>query len=292
MEKYCLRQGLSIVKSKGVTARSFLKALQGRPSFADFFVGDRFSSVFYRSFPLAPKTEQPHWEAVEKDLQWEMGINHHIISIWDKQYPKALREILDPPLALYMVGTPCLERSALAVVGARQASPQGVKQAYDYARALAAEKLSIISGLAVGIDAAAHQGALSYPGHTVGVLAHGLHQMYPKANLRLARQMIEAGGAIVSEYGVGVKPERWQFVRRNRIISGLSLGVLVVEASEKSGSLTTARYALEQGREVFALPGPVDHSLSSGCHALIREGAVLVGQPKHITQELLTFSPY
>jgi DNA processing protein len=211
----------------------------------------------------------------------------HLLTFDDARYPQLLREIADPPALLWLAGAvelPGLPQ--LAVVGSRHASRGGVAQAYRFCVDLAAGGLVITSGLARGIDAAAHQAAVDQGRPTLAVLGTGLDIRYPRANTRLAAQILDGGGTLLTEYPPGTRPLQQNFPRRNRIISGLSVGTLVVEAALKSGSLITARQALEQGREVFALPGSIHNPMSRGCHALIREGALLVESSRDILAEL------
>ncbi|EKO41025.1 MAG: DNA protecting protein DprA, partial [Solidesulfovibrio magneticus str. Maddingley MBC34] len=191
-------------------------------------------------------------------------------------YPARLRELPDPPAMLYVVGdVGLLSGPCVAMVGARQCSRYGFGAAYDIAAGLAGAGITVVSGLAYGIDRQAHLGGLSGPGRSVAILGTGLDLVYPDANLDVWRELA-AGGAVVSEFPPGTPPRAANFPVRNRIIAGLSLGVMVVEAAERSGSLITARLALEQGREVFALPGPVNLPTFAGCHALLSQGARLV----------------
>ncbi|SEG84395.1 DNA-processing protein DprA [Marinobacterium lutimaris] len=210
-----------------------------------------------------------------------------LLNLDSPAYPDLLKQIHDPPILLWVDGDPdllCLPQ--LAVVGSRHASADGINQASRFATDLAAGGLVINSGLARGIDTAAHRGALDAGGKTLAIIGTGLDRCYPAVNLKLAQQIRDGGGALVSEYPPGTRPLAQNFPRRNRIISGLSVGTLVVEAAPRSGSLITARQALEQGREVFALPGSIHNPLSRGCHALIREGATLVETSAHIIEEL------
>jgi len=224
--------------------------------------------------------------AIEQALAWLAEPGHHLITLADADYPPSLLEIPDPPILLYVQGrAELLARPAVAVVGARNATPQGIDNAENFARALSRGGLTIVSGLALGIDAAAHRGALDGPGATVAVVGTGADRIYPAKNEALARR-IAAEGAIVSEFPLGTGPLRENFPRRNRLISGLSRGVLVAEAAERSGSLITARLAAEQGREVFAIPGSIHSPVSKGCHQLIREGAKLVDRAAHVLEEL------
>ncbi|CAG0942695.1 DNA processing protein DprA [Candidatus Brocadiaceae bacterium] len=216
--------------------------------------------------------------AKEKDVQ--------IIPYTSEQYPKHLKTIYDPPLVLYVKGN-ILEADvlALAIVGARRCTYYGLSQAERFGRLLAQKGLCIVSGMARGIDAAAHRGAIGSHGRTIAVLGCGLGVMYPRENIELAEQIVHHG-AIVSEFPMNTPPDFRNFPPRNRLISGLSLGVLVVESSLKSGSLITAQWALEQGKEVFAIPGNIDNIYSRGTHKLIKEGAKLVEDITDIIQEL------
>ena len=209
-----------------------------------------------------------------------------LMSLGDSNYPALLQEIHDPPLLLYLRGRrELLNKAMLAMVGSRRASRRGEQDAQAFARALADSGFTIVSGLALGIDAAAHRGALDAGAGTVAILGCGVDVCYPRRNAELYRAIAE-NGLLISEYPPGAEPLRHQFPRRNRIISGLSLGVLVVEATTRSGSLITARQALEQNREVFALPGSIHSPASRGCNALIREGAKLVETLDDILAEL------
>ncbi|GHT90391.1 DNA processing protein DprA [Betaproteobacteria bacterium] len=227
-------------------------------------------------------------------LEWAAQPGCHIITLDDGRYPPQLLEIPDPPTLLYVRGNPALLlRPALAVVGSRNATPQGLKTAEDFARTLAAAGLTIVSGLALGIDAAAHRGGLlagTGAGSTAAVIGTGADRLYPARNQDLARQIGEQG-VIVSEFPLGTPAAAANFPRRNRIISGLVRGVLVVEAATESGSLITARLAGEQGREVFAIPGSIHSPLSRGCHRLIKQGAKLVESAQDILEELGAWSP-
>ncbi len=210
----------------------------------------------------------------------------HHVSYSEEGYPRLLREIPNPPATLFARGPFLSTCVCVAIVGTRKATPDGkliAKQiAYDLARA----GITIISGLAIGIDGAAHEGALQGGGKTIAVLANGLDIVYPLLHEHLAESIIAQGGAIVSEYPEGVPPLRHQFLERNRIISGMSIATIVVEAPMKSGSLATARFALEQGREVFVVPGPVRHRNYQGSHMLVREGARLVTNAQDIAHDL------
>lgn len=229
---------------------------------------------------------KPDWDKVDTDLAWLEGDNRYLIAIDDPRYPPLLKEITDPPLLLYVQGDPALlSEWQLAIVGSRNPSASGKRTAQDFAYYLAAGGLAVTSGLAAGIDGAAHKGALAAAGKTIAVVATGLDRVYPAQHRDLAHLIVEQG-AIVSEFPLGTSPRAEFFPRRNRIISGLSLGTLVVEAALKSGSLITARMAMEQAREVFAIPGSIHNPLSRGCHRLIRDGAKLVETAEDIIEEL------
>lgn len=220
-------------------------------------------------------------------MAWLDSETQHLLMWDDVNYPALLAEIPDPPPLLFVAGNPAiLERPQLAMVGSRRASQPGLDTAEAFARCLAAAGFVITSGLALGIDAAAHRGALAVNGLTIGVLGTGLENFYPQRNKGLAQRMLEQGSAMVSEFPLHTPPHASNFPRRNRIISGLSLGVLVIEASPASGSLITARLAAEQGREVYAIPGSIHHPGARGCHQLIRDGAVLVENVEHILEHL------
>jgi len=224
-------------------------------------------------------------EGVDRSLAWAAQPGQHIVTLADADYPKALLEIADPPCLLYVRGNPVLlRRRGLAMVGSRNATPQGMQTAENFAKTLAARGLAIISGLALGIDAASHRGALAAGGETIAVIGTGADRLYPARNRELALAIAEHG-AIVSEFPLGTPAIAANFPRRNRIISGLSRGVLVVEAAPESGSLITARLAAEQGREVFAIPGSIHSPVARGCHKLIKQGAKLVETAQDILEE-------
>jgi DNA processing protein len=212
--------------------------------------------------------------------------NIELITWDDDRYPDLLRTIHNPPMVLYLKGSvAALQAPGLGMVGSRAATEYGKEVAHSFGRALAGRGFAIISGLALGIDAAAHQGALAADGSTIAVLGCGLDKEYPPENRKLYRE-IPAAGALISEYPLGTPPDSFRFPARNRIISGLALGVVVVEASKRSGSLITAQHALEQGREVFAIPGRVDSIKSAGTHFLVQQGAKLVHSIDDILEEL------
>jgi len=226
-------------------------------------------------------------KAVEADIAWcEKKPHRHIICYDDAQYPPLLRNISDPPLVLYVIGDPSLlHLPQLAIVGSRNPTAGGIDTATAFAKSLSQSGLMITSGLALGIDGAAHQGALLANSPTIAVTGNGLDKIYPTRHKTLAKQICEQG-ALVSEFSPGTPPLAANFPRRNRIISGLSLGVLVIEAALRSGSLITARLASEQGREVFAIPGSIHNPLSRGCHRLLKDGACLIESCDGILAEI------
>ncbi|HRH80729.1 MAG TPA: DNA-processing protein DprA [Thiobacillaceae bacterium] len=270
------------------TARRLLEAFPD-PAAAFFaphallapLVGDRIAAAIARG--IDP-------DAHRASLEWLAAAENHLVPITDAAYPGRLKTLPDAPPWLYLKGDPAwLARPMLAIVGSRNATPQGLRDAQAFAQLLAEAGFVIVSGLAEGIDAAAHEGALA-GGGTVAVVGTGLDRVYPARHRDLAHR-VAAGGALVSEFPLGTPPKAGHFPRRNRIISGLSLGVLVVEAALNSGSLITARLAGEQGREVFALPGSIHSALSKGCHLLIKQGAKLVESAADILEELRCILP-
>jgi DNA processing protein len=245
-----------------------------------------------RALSMPPSSELER--LIEATLRWQQTPGHRVLALGEPGYPELLANIPDPPLLLYIKGrAELLDAPMLAVVGSRNASTQGKANALAFAEALSGAGLCIVSGLALGIDAAAHEGALRAAsrgsGSTVAVIGTGPDLVYPARNRALCERIV-AEGCIVSEYRVGTPPLPGNFPKRNRIISGLAAGVLVVEAAAQSGSLITARQAAEQGREVFAIPGSIHASLAKGCHILIREGAKLVDTAADVL-EAMALSP-
>jgi DNA processing protein len=225
-------------------------------------------------------------ELLNPALAWLEEDNNHIVTLGDADYPQSLLNISDPPLLLYIKGRlDLLNMPALAIVGSRHATPQGISNAEQFAKSLSDAGLCIISGMAHGIDAAAHHGALGGSSASIAVVGTGLDKVYPSANRDLAH-LLARQGTLISEFALGTPPVAGNFPRRNRIISGMSIGCLVVEASLQSGSLITARLAMEQGRDVFAIPGSIHTPQSRGCHRLIKQGAKLVESAQDILDEL------
>ncbi len=283
-----LRYWLALHRTPGLGAMAFQRLLKHYSSPREFFrlpVSER-----RRALPLPPAGRAflaaPDWSAVETTLRWAEGASRRILTLHDPAYPPLLKEIADPPPLLFVHGDPTLlARPQLAIVGSRNPSAGGRGLAEDFAHALGRAGLVVTSGMALGIDAASHHGALRAGGATIAVAGTGPDRIYPARHRDLARAIV-AQGAIISEFPPGTPALPGNFPRRNRIISGLSLGVLVVEAACKSGSLITARLAVEQGREVFALPGSIHNPLARGCHHLIRQGAKLVEEIGDIIEEL------
>ena len=283
-----LRYWLAALYLPDVGPRTLQRWLEHFPNIEKLFLA---SPAEWQAANIAPTFQhalrQPNWQAVEKELAWAEIASQRILCLDDSEYPSLLKEISDPPLILYVRGeVSALSQIQLAIVGSRNPSPAGSANAQHFAFHLAQAGFAITSGLALGVDAAGHRGALSAKGVTIGVLGTGLQQIYPTSHRALAEEICQSGGALISEFPLETKALPHHFPRRNRIIAGLSQGVLVVEAALKSGSLITARHALEQGREVYAIPGSIHHPLARGCHHLIRQGAKLVETVEDILEEL------
>lgn len=278
---------LALRRTPGLGATGLVRLVEALGSARAALTADRRS---LESAGLSPETAAAVAAASDEDaapdLRWLEGEHRHILTLRDPRYPPRLRQIPQAPPLLFVAGDPgLLGDPQLAIVGSRHPTPAGRQTAQEFARHLASAGLTITSGLAMGIDAAAHEGALAAGGATIAVAGTGPDRVYPARNRALARRIAETG-AVISEFPVGTPARPEHFPRRNRIISGLSLGTLVVEAARRSGSLITARLAGEQGREVFAIPGSIHNPLARGCHALIREGAKLVETAEDILMEL------
>ncbi|UKY36865.1 DNA-protecting protein DprA [Pantoea dispersa] len=266
----------------GERARQFIMALLAASHIDDAWLQQHGLDDTQRQQFLALCPRQ-----LEKTQRWLQQAQHHLIACSDAHYPARLREISRYPAALYIAGDlSALATPQLAVVGSRHCSPYGREWGSWFTQQLALSGLTITSGLARGIDGVAHRAALEVQGKTLAVLGSGLNHLYPKSHHPLAQEIIASGGALVSELPLSMAPHAVNFPRRNRIISGLSHGVLVVEASLKSGSLVTARYALEQNRNVYALPGALGNPGCEGTHWLIQQGALLVAHPNNILEDL------
>ncbi len=231
--------------------------------------------------------KSPDWSHAGRAVDWlESSSTHHILVINDPDYPPLLKEIRDAPPILFAIGrTELLHTPQIAIVGSRNCTPGGAKTAHNFSTYLANSGLTITSGMALGIDKHAHQGALDATGNTIAVLGTGIDRIYPSRNTKMAYQIADQG-LIISEFPLGTAPHSANFPKRNRIISGLSLATLVVEATRKSGSLITARLGIEQDREVFAIPGSIHNPHARGCHHLIRQGAKLVDQAADIIDDI------
>ncbi|KJV07003.1 DNA-binding protein [Methylocucumis oryzae] len=281
---------LALLRTPGVGSRTFLKLLATH-SPAQLFAESASSLAALGLNPQSISAiKAPDWQTVDNDLVWLAQPNQLALTISDADYPELLKQIADPPPVLFVRGhANVLSLPQLAMVGSRNPSALGKETAYSFARTLARLGFAITSGLALGIDAASHQGALDGQGVTIAVAGTGLDRVYPAQHKDLALAIVESG-ALVSEFPPGTLAKANHFPRRNRIISGLSIGLLVVEAAKQSGSLITARLALEQNREVFAIPGSIHNPLARGCNALIREGAKLVETTNDIVEELGQFN--
>lgn len=253
------------------------KILAARPAELRNFVTEEIAALI---------ADGGNTDSAQQALTWLEDPANHIVTFGDANYPQLLLQTADPPPVLYVKGRlDLLNKPSLAIVGSRNASAQGIENAAGFARALSEAGITIVSGLALGIDAAAHRGGLKGPGSSLALVGTGLDIVYPARNKALAHELA-ANGTLVSEYPLTTPPLANNFPRRNRLISGMSLGCLVVEAALQSGSLITARSANEQGREVFAIPGSIHSPLAKGCHALIKQGAKLVDDAKDILEEL------
>lgn len=281
-----LKDWLALLRLPGVGGQTIAKLLlQFEP--AQLFTASRSTLLAAGlSEKLVDILQHPDWVQVESDLLWLEQPQNHALTLLDPAYPAQLKEIANPPPVLFVKGNVALlSQPQIAVVGSRNPSAVGKTTATEFAYALAKAGMIITSGLALGIDAASHQGALDAGGYTVAVAGTGLDRVYPACHKKLATQIVEQG-ALVSEFPPGTGAKANHFPRRNRIISGLCMGLLVVEAAQQSGSLITARLALEQNREVFAIPGSIHNPLARGCNALIRQGAKLVETVEDIFEEI------
>lgn len=285
--KTTLHYYLAAAHAVNITPRHFREWLTVFPNIQSLFRASEKELQMIGATPgQISSLRAPDWQAVEKSLLWMQGDACHLLTLDDSDYPQLLKEISDPPLVLFVRGdVSLLSQQQLAMVGSRNISQYGEYHSQVFAAALSRAGFVITSGLARGVDGACHRGTLDAGGRTIAVMGTGMSTIYPGSHRSLAHEIIANGGALVSEFPLAATSLPHHFPRRNRIISGMSRGVLVVEAALKSGSLVTARHAVEQGREVFAIPGQIEAPLSRGCHALIRQGAKLVESPADILEE-------
>lgn len=287
---HTIRHWLALYCTPGIGPIKFFQLLKIFPHVEDIFKAstEKLSKLNLSSITI-DALKNTDWKVVEDNLRWADQENNHILLYIDPRYPLLLQQIAAPPPLLFVQGDiTMLQSYQLAIVGSRNPTPTGKDIAQQFAGYLSEVDLTITSGLALGIDAESHRGALKNKGKTIAVLGTGLDLVYPRSHRKLAAEIIEQG-ALISEYPLGIPPKAENFPKRNRIVSGLSLGVLVIEATLRSGSLITAHLAAEQGREVFAIPGSIYNSLSRGCHFLIRQGAKLVETIEDILEELQVF---
>jgi DNA processing protein len=284
-----LEKWIQLWRVSGVGSKYFQKLLESFNSPADVFKASSSSLIQAGvSQNIANAIiEARDSNSASPDLEWlSTANNHYIITLNCPEYPNLLKQTDGPPPLLYIHGNiSIINDPQLAIVGSRNPTQSGMNSAYDFAKYLGHTGLCITSGLALGVDGSAHQGALDANAPTIAVIATGIDRVYPAKHRNLAHQIVETG-AIISEFPIGTQPRSGNFPRRNRIISGLAHGTLVVEAALKSGSLITARLASEQGREVFAIPGSIHNPLAKGCHQLIRQGAKLVETAQDILEEM------
>lgn len=274
------------MRAPGIGNRTYLKILEQTTPEALFYENRQNLEKLGLKPNSISAIIKPDWNIIERDIRWSEQPNNQIITLAHQHYPEQLKQIADPAPLLFISGAVALLNTPqIAIVGSRNPSNPGRKLAESFAKTLAYSGFTITSGLALGIDAAGHQGALAATGKTIAVAGTGLDRVYPARHKDLAGEIVQTG-ALVSEFPPGTIAKAHHFPRRNRIISGLSLGLLVVEAAKQSGSLITARMALEQDREVFAIPGSIHNPLARGCNALIREGAKLVETTQDILEEL------
>lgn len=285
-----MRDWISLNMTPGVGPRAATKLLERFGSPEGVFAARRseLEQVRVRPETIESIMKREFESAAATELERVKELGGDILILDDGSYPPMLREIADPPITLYVRGDwqACFEQPCVAVIGSRMCSTYGQNASEMLARDLASRGICIVSGLARGIDSAAHRGAIKAGGRTVAVIGTGLDSIYPKENAKLVEEIVASGGAVVSQFPLGTPPIKENFPYRNRIISGLSMGVLVVEASERSGSLITARLATEQGREVLAVPGNITSRNSFGTNYLIKAGAKLVQQWQDVVAEL------
>lgn len=285
---HALRAWLALIHAPGLGSRRFLRLWEQLPDVEGILAAP---TALWREAGLTAASidalREPDQTRIDNTLAWLAEPQRALIAYDDARYPDTLRAMDDPPLALFVMGnTALLHYPSLAVVGTRHPTPGGAQNARAFARDLAGRGVCIASGLAQGIDAEAHHGALEAQGYTLAVVGTGIDRVYPAQHRDLAHAIVNHAGLMVSELALGTPPHPGHFPRRNRILAALSLGTLVVEAAPQSGSLITARLASEMGREVFAIPGSIHNPMARGCHQLIRQGAKLVESSADILEEL------
>jgi DNA processing protein len=285
-----MKEWISLNMTPQIGPRAATKLLEKFGSAANVFHATRgeLEKLKLRAESVESILKREFHDKAEKELETVRNLGGEVLILDDGSYPYLLREISDPPITLYVKGAwqACFDAPCVAVVGSRRCSTYGENASQMLSRDLAANGVCVVSGLARGIDSAAHRGAIQGKGRTVAVLGTGIGQIYPKENARLVDEILANGGAIVSQFPIDTPPLKENFPYRNRIISGLSLGVLIVEASDRSGSLITARLAMEQNREVLAVPGNITSKNSFGTNFLIKDGAKLVQQWQDVVSEL------
>jgi DNA processing protein len=282
-----MRYFLALNKIKGIGSRTILQLLAKWPNLADMF---QLSSSELEKIGLTPKIAKPianfDFNKVDADLVWQDSPNHKIIIWGADEYPPLLKEIPDPPIVLYLKGNlSCLKNPSISIIGTRKPSVTGRENAKQFSYQLAKQGITVISGLAYGVDTEAHSGALAADFSTIAVMGTGIDCIYPRRNTALAAKICE-NGLLISEFSLKTSPNAGHFPRRNRIISGLSSSTLVVEAAIRSGSLITARFALEQNRDVLAIPGSIHNLQARGCHQLLQQGAKLITSVEDILDEM------
>lgn len=281
-----IKYWFALLRTPGIGCKTFLNILDSFEPVQLFSLPHKNLSTLGLKAKSIDFIRSPDWGLIEKDLLWLSQTDNDVITIYDPLYPPQLKEIDDPPPLLFVRGNKnILSQPQISIVGSRNPSSSGKQTAIDFAQILVHHGFTITSGLALGIDAASHQGALNAEGYTIAVAGTGLDRIYPARNKELATKIANTG-ALISEFPPGTAAKANHFPRRNRIISGLCIGLLVVEAAKQSGSLITARMALEANREVFAIPGSIYNPLARGCNALIKDGAKLVESTQDIFEEL------
>jgi DNA processing protein len=285
-----MKHWISLNMTPQIGPRAATKLLErfGSPEAVFFATHSELASLRLKAESIESILKKEFHDAAEQEAENVRKLGGDVLILDDGSYPFLLREIHDPPITLYVRGNwqECFEAPCIGVVGSRRSSTYGENASQMLSRDLANQGICIVSGLARGIDTAAHRGAMQAKGKTIAVLGTGINEVYPRENEKLVNEILDSGGAVVSQFPLGTPPLKENFPYRNRVISGLSLGVLVVEASERSGSLITARLAVEQNREVFAVPGNITSKNSFGTNYLIKSGAKLVQQWQDIVSEL------